>query len=216
MARRRKPDPDEELDPDQLEELEAEGALDARGLLRDGARLHVPLYLKDGSTNPYLSATQRAIAAAKTAQQQTQDAVARGFGLTDALQLHRPGFRRNSDSAALERSRRAYQDAEAADRDAWRNPTPRLDYSEHTGSDPSRTGAGAPAKGSNAPAGSYPYSAAAEGAPCSVDGSPGTLVREGNSLVCKPRQRQDAMGLDPKQVAYDEYDRIASNAWRGR
>ena len=34
MANRRKSDPDEELDPDELEELEAEGAFDSRGLLK--------------------------------------------------------------------------------------------------------------------------------------------------------------------------------------
>ena len=43
---------------------------------------------------PRLDAAQRAKAA-----QQTEDAVARRFGLSDARQLHRPGFRYNTDSA---------------------------------------------------------------------------------------------------------------------
>ena len=67
--------------------------------------------LRDGGINPNLLPHQKA-----KAMQQTQDAAARGFGLTDGLQLHRPGFRRVTDAAALERSRQAYNDAEAADR----------------------------------------------------------------------------------------------------
>src|SRR5262249_46317741 len=42
------------------------------------------------------------------------------------------------------------------------------------------------------PPGAYPYSVAAEGGPCTVNGRPGTLVREGDYLVCKPSARQDA------------------------
>ena len=110
MARRRKPDPDQELDPDEIEELEAEGALDSRGLLRDGARLRVPLYLKDGAINPNLTATQRG-----KALQQTEDAVARSFGLADGLALHKPGFRRVTDAAALQRVQAAYTAYDAAD-----------------------------------------------------------------------------------------------------
>ena len=162
MARRRKPDPDEELDPDQLEELEAEGAFDSRGLLKDGRSTRVSLYMRDGSPNPRLTPTQRSIAATNT-----EDAVSRRFGLTDGLQLHRPGFRRSNDLAALERVQQAYNDAEAADREAWRNP--RRD-AEHTGGNPS-----------------------------------------------KPRRSQDAMGLDAKQAAYEQYDREMAVAYlRGK
>ena len=50
----------------------------------------------------------------------TLKALARRFGLTDGLQLHRPGFRYNTDAAAVERSRQAYADAKAADANAWR------------------------------------------------------------------------------------------------
>ena len=204
MARRRKPDPDVELDPDEIEELEAEGALDSRGLLRDGARLHVPLYLKDGAINPNLTATQRG-----KALQQTEDAIAHKFGLADGLQLHKPGFRRVTDAAALERTRQAYAAYDAADAIAYKHTR---DYEEHTGSDPSRTGAGAPAKGSNASPGSYPYSAAAEGSACTINGAPGTLVRQGNSLVCQPRRSQDAASI--KAAAYAQYDAEQTNAWR--
>ena len=122
MARRRnKPDPDEEDDPDELnEKLQELGEENADAILRDGARLHVPLYLKDGSINPRLTPTQRGKAA-----QQTEDARARSFGLTDALQLHKPGFRRNTDAAALARVQDAYNDADEADQNAWRNPSAR-------------------------------------------------------------------------------------------
>ena len=172
---------------------------------RTSALLHLTIW----RPNPNLLPHQRAKAA-----QQTEDAVARRFGLTDGLQLHRPGFRRVTNAAALERTRQAYNDAEAADREAWRNPSTRLDYNEHTGSDPDRTGAGAPAKGSGAPAGAYPL-IAGEGSACTVNGAPGVLQREGAWLVCKPRRSQDAAAFDAKQAAYLAYDEEMQNAWRG-
>ena len=208
MARRKtiQHDPLGRLQSEYEEEEEEYG--DA--LLKDGQTLRVPLYLKDGTINPRLTPTQRGKA---EYNQQLADAQARKFGLQDALQLHRPGFRRNTDSAALERSQQAYAAYDAADAAAYKQTR---DYSEHTGGDPARTGAGAPAKGSGAPAGAYPYSAAAEGTSCTINGAPGVLVRQGNSLVCQPRRSQDAAAFDAKQAAYDEYDRIASNAWRSR
>ena len=51
----------------------------------------------------------------------TLKALARRFGLTDGLQLHRPGFRYNTDAAAVERTRQAYADADAADANAWKD-----------------------------------------------------------------------------------------------
>ena len=211
MARRSAFDPDEELDPDELEEkLEEEGAFDSRGLLKDGHSTTIKMYMKDGSINPNLTATQRAKAAQQT---QTQDAVARRFGLTDGLQLHRPGFRRVTDAAALERVQEAYRAYDSADAAAYKQTR---DYNEHTGGDPTRTGAGAPNRGSGAPPGSYPYSAAAEGTSCTVNGAAGVLVRQGNWLVCKPRS-QDAAAFDSKAQAYAEYDREAAVAYlRGK
>ena len=93
------------------EEEEEEDAI-----LRDGQSFRVPLYMRDGIINPDLTPTQRG-----KAMHQTEDAAARKFGLTDGLQLHRPGFRYNTDAAAVERSRQAYADAEAADANAWRD-----------------------------------------------------------------------------------------------
>ena len=163
--------------------------------------------MRDGSLNPRLTPTQRSIAATNT-----EDAVARRFGLTDGLQLHRPGFRRVTDAAALERSRQAYMDYDAADAVAYKQTR---DYEEHTANDPDRTGAGAPGRGSGAPAGSYPLSAG-EGTSCSINGAPGTLVRNDAWLECRPRQRQDAMGLDTKQQAYLDYDNWSRDAWRSK
>ena len=79
MAKRRKFDPDEEIDPEELEErLEEEGN---DGILKDGQSVRVALYMRDGTINPDLLPHQRAKAA-----QQTEDAVARRFGLTDGQQ----------------------------------------------------------------------------------------------------------------------------------
>jgi hypothetical protein len=207
MARRRKFDPDEQLDPDQLEELEEE---ENDGILRDGQSVRVPLYLKDGSINPDLTPTQRG----KAAQQvQDQDAVARKFGLADALQMHKPGFRRVTDAAALERVQEAYRAYDAADAQAYKQTR---DYSEFSGAEPRNTGTGAPGIGRKASAGAYPYSASAEGSSCTVNGAPGRLRKVNGGLECVPDRRQDAATVDAKQAAYDEYDRIASNAWRSR
>ena len=78
------------------------------------------------------------------------------------------------------------------------------------------TGTGAPGKGSNAPTGAYPLSAG-EGTSCTVNGAPGTLVRQGDWLVCQPRRRQDAAAFDAKQAAYEAYDREMAVAYlRGK
>ena len=194
-------DPDGRL----LSEYEEEEYGDA--ILRDGQTLRVPLYMRDGAINPNLTPTQRAKA---LHDQQTADARARSFGLTDALQLHKPGFRRSTDAAALERSRQAYAAYDAADAAAYKQTR---DYGEFTGSEARNPGAGAPGRGSNAPPGAYPL-IAGEGSPCSINGAPGTLVRQGNSLVCQPRRSQDAAAFDAKAQAYTEYDRDMANAWR--
>ena len=192
MARRRRFDP-AETDPDELEE-ELEEKLEEKleeeedsafrdGILRNHAVARVPLYMKDGSINPNLTPTQRGKAA-----QQTQDAVARRFGLTDGLQLHRPGFRRNTDSAALERSRQAYADADTQAANAWR------------GND-QRAGDPCTVRGPE-----YPLDF----------GSAGTLQKRNGDWVCVPnKKRHDAAALDSKVAAYADYDREMANAWRG-
>jgi hypothetical protein len=178
------------------EEEENEENEDQRsGILKDGQSVRVSLFMRDGSTiNPDLTPTQRAKALHQT---QTEDAIARKYGLSDARQLHRPGFRRNTDAAALERSRAAYAAYDAADAVAYK----------HNQAGDTGEFAQAP------PVGTYPLSAG-EGSTCTVNGQDGVLVRQGNWLVCKPRQRQDTATFDAKASAYAEYDREMSNAWR--
>ena len=135
MARRRKIDPDEVLDPDELqEELEAEGALDARGLLRDGAKIRIPLYLRDGAINPRLTAVQRSIAA--THQPLVVD------GSRNPMAMHKPGFRYLADAnrRAIDDAVKAvaYEDADEADQNAWRHPSARR-AAEHTDNEPRRS-----------------------------------------------------------------------------
>ncbi len=108
MSKRRKSAEEEE-------ELEEETEDERSGILRDGQRVRVSLLMRDGAINPDLLPHQRA-----KALHQTEDAVARRFGLSDAQQLHRPGFRRNTDVAALARVQQAYTDAEIADANAWK------------------------------------------------------------------------------------------------
>ena len=62
-------------------------------ILRDGERLVVPLMMRDGSPNPRLSPTQRAIAA-------TRDAITFDAATFDAAS-HRPGHRYANDAAPL-------------------------------------------------------------------------------------------------------------------
>ena len=114
MARRRKFDP-AAMDPEELEEILEQLGGNDDAILRDGQSVRVPLYMRDGVINLNLAPTQRG-----KALQQTEDAVARRFGLQDGLQLHRPGFRYNTDSAALARTRQAYADADQEAANAWR------------------------------------------------------------------------------------------------
>ena len=69
------------------------------------------------------------------------------------------------------------------------------------------------------PPGAYPYSAAAEGTKCTINGEDGTLVMQGDWLVCKPR-RQNAQpshdsSADPRTVAYAEMLRDTDYRTRG-
>ena len=97
----------------EIEAEESEEEVD--GILRDGQSVRVSLFMRDGAINPDLTPTQRG-----KAMHQTGDAAARRYGLSDALQLHKPGFRRNTDAGALARVQQAYTDAESADANAWK------------------------------------------------------------------------------------------------
>jgi hypothetical protein len=101
---------------------------------------------------------------------------------------HRPGFA-ISDAVVHDERQRAYEEYDQQLGDAWRKDA--------------------------APFGAYPLSAG-EGSECTINGAPGTLVREGNCLVCKPSNRQDAAHtVDARDLAYAEYDKSTSEAWRG-
>jgi hypothetical protein len=63
------------------------------------------------------------------------------------------------------------------------------------------------------PAGSYPYSQAAEGTACTINGAPGVLTKQGDVLVCVPTETQDRLTLDK---IYEQFDRALSEAWRTR
>jgi hypothetical protein len=71
----------------------------------------------------------------------------------------------------------------------------------------------------NLPVGRYPLSAG-EGNPCSKDGSPGRLVRQGDYLVCETRQpgptRSGTSAGDAKDVAWREMVDQVTNAWRAQ
>ena len=122
MARRRI-DPDQELDPDELEEkLEEEGAFDSRGLLKDGHATRVKMYMRDGSPNPYLTATQQAIAASR---QHKRPLVNDGAG--DPMAMHKPGFRYLTDNKQRAISdavkAEAYDEYEEEANNAWKGVT---------------------------------------------------------------------------------------------
>jgi hypothetical protein len=92
------------------------------------------------------------------------------------VHLNRPGFRTIlSDQIGMSAKERAYRDYEKQLCDAY------------------KADAAAP--------GAYPYSAAAEGAACTVDGRPGHLRKQGDALVCVPDKpssaRADAAAMKP-------------------
>jgi hypothetical protein len=120
----------------------------------------------------------------------------RVYDSTGALCAARPGF---VGTAASEKIRRdAYDQSVCELTDAWRTPS--------------------------IPAGAYPLSAV-EGSVCTVNGAPGTLVREGDWLICKPTQA-DSAPRDPRQpismadaqkirdAAYQQSVDELQNAWR--
>jgi hypothetical protein len=85
-------------------------------VLRDGQTLRVPLHMRDG-----VSPMQREVMADKAARL-ADDAVAKRFGLSDALDLHRPGPRYCVDAAARAHVEEVYQDEKRKLQDAWRQP----------------------------------------------------------------------------------------------
>jgi hypothetical protein len=168
-------------------------------IVADGTVLHVPFYD---------SARGRMIAA---------DSDNRPY----VVDSRRPGApwvvdtRRAPTAAQTHDARQALADAYAAydtaDANRWRNPPngPTRDQSmNYTGGDPVETGHGAPGRGHNKiPAGAYvPGPGYREGDQCTINGAPGTLVKQGGYLVCRPTSA-DARRL-VKQSHYDPMGRL--------
>ena len=142
-------------------------------ILQDGTRLRVPLYLKDGFTpNPRLTPTQRGKAIAQRSL--VVD------GSNNPMAMHKPGFRYLADAnrRAINDAVKAeaYEDADEADRNAWKGATNRTNLRD-----------------------------AQEGDPCTVRGpeypddfgSSGTLqFGNGDELVCVPDGLDDARRQD--------------------
>jgi hypothetical protein len=86
-------------------------------VLKDGQSIRVPLMLMDGSPNPKLDATQRAVG---------KDAPTNKLLVDDGTNnTHKPGFRYSTDAgeriAADAALTEAYEAREHADREAWRS-----------------------------------------------------------------------------------------------
>ena len=147
--------------------LSREQALDRNGCIKDEVVARTRMTMRDSASR-------------FTDGRQFWDANRASLLVTDAAALggtkgNQPGFR-VLDSAVNAQDRadayRAYEDDLT---NAWRTPPP------PTGSASSGRDAV-----SGAPPGAYPYTAAAEGAACTIDGRPGRLVKQGNALVCEP------------------------------
>jgi hypothetical protein len=96
---------------------------------------------------------------------------------------HRPGFVTAGDSERIRHA--AWLESRQALCDAWRTPA------------------------RDAAAGSYPLSAG-EGSACTINGAPGTLVREGDVLVCRPHATDAAR----RPTSMADAQRIRDEAWR--
>jgi hypothetical protein len=160
-------------------------ARDRNGIIRDGVVMRTRMMARDGA--PHLRFTD-----ARQFWDRHKDTLlvtdARALGGTEG---NKPGFRildSPLNRQAVNDAYRAYEDDLT---NAWRNNPP-------TGS-----GSSGPrgVVSSNPPPGAYPYSPAAEGAACTVDGRSGRLVRQGNWLVCNPTT--DARASDGEMTCPD-------------
>jgi hypothetical protein len=172
-------------------------------ILRDGARLRIPLTMRDAALREDRKRRQRTtydpqgrlVESSEEEEEDTRDSARRGRDFASPHRLSdqelascRPGFRYGGLRVAADRQALydAY-DAEASR--AYLTPA------GFGGDDPARTGFGSHgfhgAVGANPPAGAYPYRAEAEGAACTVNGAPGTLQKRGNWLVCVANRDED-------------------------
>jgi hypothetical protein len=122
-------------------------------------------------------------------------------GTDDPFALNRPGYRFvdgvDRSASELARDERIYRDS-----NLWRSDGGVEVFFEEDGEDGDSEGA------------RYPLSAG-EGSACTVNGEPGTLVREGDWLVCRPVSHTDSVSMgDAREAAYRRYVDDLTNAWR--
>ena len=134
------------------------------GIVADGQRVRVPMWAMDS--------LQKSVAQDRVS---TEDKLARSFGLNDALDLHRPGFRRVTDASALAAVEQAYRDADERDRNAYKNLQ----------GDKSGENRGQP-----------------EGDQCTINGAPGHLPKVCNKFECVP-DNSDAQTVADAYAEYD-------------
>jgi hypothetical protein len=165
--------------------LHEKDARDSRGILKDGVRVRVPMQMRD-SANRFTDG--RSFWDAHRDSLQVTDI--RALGGTEG---NKPGFRILDSAANRQAINDAYRQYNDDLTNAWKTPPTGV------GSQGAR---GSPS--SNPPPGAYPYSAAAEGAACTVNGRPGRLVRAGNSLVCQPTTEDARARDDSKECPFCE------------
>jgi hypothetical protein len=155
--------------------------------LRDGDRLRVPLHMRDAAT---LSPMQREVMADKAAR--LEDEAAKRFGLSDGLDLHKPGSRYCSDTGNAAKAK-AYADGVRDMCDAWKKP-----------------------------AGSGEVVGARPGDACMIDGQPGHLnarlqcvpdQRRADSVPPRTMTAADAQKI--RDEAWLEMCRDLESAWKG-
>jgi hypothetical protein len=177
--------------PKQLQKIDWEND-DNWLIVKDGTR--ILKVLKDGCK---VSTSMMAMDAANATHQQamfdaTERQRSRNFGLKDAADLRRPGFRFQTDAAGRDARARAYQDYENSQVEAWRSP-------------PTGAGSSGPRRGQQT------------GDSCTTDGRAGHLRVVDGELRCIPDGPvwgSDGTVMDERQLAYEDYERTLINSWR--
>lgn len=206
----------------------ADEALDARGILRDGYGMRAPMLMLD--------ALQRSVAGDRKVQ--ARDPMGREAGTYEEEEPdeddepRRKRKRRMGDAFTDSRGVAFAADARlaaaqrAVDHLQGRDEMLRQMYRDgrstsHSARQNMITDGTSAWDAKPPPAGAYPYSAAAEGNPCTIDGAPGTLQKRGDALICVPNRKSDRPGahdarpvLGIKQQAYDEMVRAGEDAWK--
>jgi hypothetical protein len=203
-------------------EITRRDAHDDRGILRDGVVARTRMTARDSASR---------------------------FHITDGngdggVALCRPGFRQLrsddqlGDQLTRDSKREAYRDYQDRMSNAWRTPGKHADNAEENDDDeipcPLCEGTGELDGGVECPRchgdgflandyGAYPYSAAAEGQSCTINGRPGHLRKQGGGFTCVPdkgdRRTVDQMMRDHKahmDKVYADYAHETANAWRKR